>query len=147
MPELNSLDALELMNQKSPGTHLLFLAMHDDEGYLHEALARGESGYVLKQAAEEQLLNANRIVHQGGTYLHEKHRSMLFDEKSHNKAPEQSSSGDQYLLRLIGNQRGEVRILGYEGGEAALISQNTGPTTANPREPGNQFSILQGNQV
>jgi two-component system response regulator NreC len=58
---------------------VLMLTMHDDEGYLREALAAGGSGYVLKRAADIELLSAIRAVFRGGTYLHAAHTRVLFE--------------------------------------------------------------------
>lgn len=82
MPETNGLEMLQEMLRISPSSRFLILTMHDDEGYLRKALSAGAAGYVLKQAANTELLSAIRVVHQGGTYLHQEHRSILFDAKA-----------------------------------------------------------------
>lgn len=82
MPETNGLEMLQEMLRISPSSRFLILTMHDDEGYLRKALSAGAAGYVLKQAANTELLSAIRVVHQGGTYLHQEHRSILFDTKA-----------------------------------------------------------------
>jgi two-component system response regulator NreC len=53
-----------------PDTKIIILTMHDDEEYLFHVLKSGASGYVLKNAPDEELLNAIRTVYRGGTYIH-----------------------------------------------------------------------------
>lgn len=79
LPDVNGLAGLAQLQEISPGSRFLILTMHDDEQYLRLALAQGALGYVVKQAANEELLSAIRVVKQGGTYLHPAHRGILFD--------------------------------------------------------------------
>ena len=44
--------------------------MHDDEGYLRQALKAGASGYVLKKAADVELITAIQAVMRGDVYVH-----------------------------------------------------------------------------
>jgi len=77
MPEVGGLEVVRRIREVSPTTRVLILTMHDDEGYLREALAAGGSGYVLKRAADVELLSAIRAVYRGGTYLHHAHARAL----------------------------------------------------------------------
>lgn len=81
LPEVNGLAGLSLLREKSPQSRFLILTMHNDEQYLRLALAQGALGYVVKQAANEELLSAIHVVNQGGTYLHPAHRGILFENK------------------------------------------------------------------
>lgn len=86
MPNCNGLEALKAMDQQAPDSRVLVLTMHDDAEYLREVLACGGAGYLLKQAASEELLTAIRTVHSGGVYLHPQHaRVLLEDSLSQNK--------------------------------------------------------------
>jgi DNA-binding NarL/FixJ family response regulator len=118
MPRLNGLETLRQIRETSPRTRVLILTMHDDEGYLREALKAGSSGYVLKRAADIELLSAIRAVHRGGTYLHAAHTRVLFEDS----APQQRarttrepephlSPREEEVLRLI--------ALGYTSRQAA----------------------------
>jgi len=62
MPGTPSLDAIPTLLEASPGCAVVMLTMHDDYGYAREALAAGAGGYVLKDAAERQLVDAVRAV-------------------------------------------------------------------------------------
>lgn len=68
MPGMNGLETLEKVKKNSPAK-VLMLTMHADEEYLQEALKAGASGYVLKQAADTELLQAIREVAKGEIYL------------------------------------------------------------------------------
>ena len=79
MPKCNGLEALEKLRVQAPGSRVLVLTMHDDVGYLRQVLASGGAGYVLKEAASEELLSAIRAVHAGGIYLHPQHIRVLLE--------------------------------------------------------------------
>jgi two-component system response regulator NreC len=70
MPGLGGLSALGVIREKAPGTKILVLTMHDDEGYLRQVLGAGGSGYVVKKAADMELLAAIRAVKRGEVYVH-----------------------------------------------------------------------------
>ncbi len=69
MPELNGAKATELIKRDCPETKVLALTVHNDQGYLHQLLKAGASGYVLKRAAAHELIQAIRVVAAGDTYL------------------------------------------------------------------------------
>jgi len=70
MPRLGGLNALPAIRDRAPNTRVLVLTMHADEEYLRQALAAGAVGYVLKQAADQELLSAIRAVMRGEVYIH-----------------------------------------------------------------------------
>jgi two-component system response regulator NreC len=69
MPHLNGLKATEKMKQVCPQVKILTLTRHMDDGYLQQILRAGASGYVLKQSASHELLQAIRAIAAGGKYL------------------------------------------------------------------------------
>ncbi len=70
MPQLGGLEVISILKQKSPNTKILILTMHDDPEYLRQALKSGASGYILKKAADFELLSAMRAVMNGEVYIH-----------------------------------------------------------------------------
>jgi two-component system response regulator NreC len=62
MPELDGLEATRRLQRRAPDVRVLILTMHDDPEYLFQALEAGASGYVLKRAAEADLVEAIRTV-------------------------------------------------------------------------------------
>jgi DNA-binding NarL/FixJ family response regulator len=70
MPRLGGLAALSEIHRKAPQTRILVLTMHADDEYLRQCLKAGAAGYVLKQAADQELLLAIRAVMRGEVYIH-----------------------------------------------------------------------------
>lgn len=69
MPELNGIKVTEQLKRSCQKVKVLVLTAHDETGYLRQLLQVGASGYVLKKAAAEELINAIRAVASGGVYL------------------------------------------------------------------------------
>jgi len=81
MPHCNGLEALAQIHDLCPDTKVLVLTMLDDAFYLRKVLASGGAGYVLKQAAGDELLSAIRTVQDGGVFLHPHHALALAGEQ------------------------------------------------------------------
>jgi DNA-binding NarL/FixJ family response regulator len=69
MPDLNGVEATLRVLEAVPNARVVALSMHSDRRFVEGMLAAGASGYVLKDAAFEDLVAAIRTVAQGGTYL------------------------------------------------------------------------------
>src|SRR5712671_1598410 len=69
MPGMNGLVATRKLKQLQPSTAVVTLTRHADDAYLQELLRAGVSGYVLKQSAPAELLQAIRAAAAGGQYL------------------------------------------------------------------------------
>src|SRR3954465_8881099 len=69
MPGMNGLVATRKRKQLQPGVAIVTLTRHADDAYLQELLRAGVSGYVLKQSAPTELLQAIRAAAAGGQYL------------------------------------------------------------------------------
>jgi two-component system, NarL family, response regulator NreC len=69
MPGGSSLEAIPAMSESSPGTAIVVLTMQEDPAFAREALRAGAKGYVLKQAAGTELVQAVRTAAGGGTWL------------------------------------------------------------------------------
>lgn len=61
--------AISELKRVSPKTRVLVLTMHDDPSYLRAALAAGADGYIVKKAADTELLTAIRTVVKGRAYV------------------------------------------------------------------------------
>ncbi len=70
MPRLTGLQAAQEIRANRPDTRVLILSMYDREQYLTQALACGASGYVLKQQADRDIVNASRAALRGETFIH-----------------------------------------------------------------------------
>ena len=69
MPVLNGFDAVRRLRADGSEAKIIFLTMHDDATLLAEAFRCGASGYILKQAAGEELVNAIKQVAHGNNYV------------------------------------------------------------------------------
>ncbi len=120
MPRCNGLEALPRLRQLVPACHVLVLTMHDDVSYLRKVLASGGSGYILKEAAGDELLAAIRAVNGGGIYLHPRHALALANPQpapatpdapdAHSGAKALLSEREIQVLRLmaLGNRNSEI---------------------------------------
>ncbi len=70
MPDLSGLEATRLIKIESPQTQVLILTMHESDEYFFRALQAGASGYVLKKAATQDLIDAARAVARGEAFLY-----------------------------------------------------------------------------
>ncbi len=69
MPGRQSLEAVPEIKEASPATEIVVLTMQDDPAFAREAMQKGVLGYVLKEAAESELVTAVRMAAEGETYL------------------------------------------------------------------------------
>lgn len=70
MPRLDGLEAIRRLQVGAPAVRVLVLTMYDDEGFLRRALEHGASGYILKKAADTELMAAIRAVARGELYVY-----------------------------------------------------------------------------
>ena len=70
MPRMTGLQAAAELSRRRPELKLLMLSMHESEQYLFEALRAGASGYVLKTAADRDLVEAVRAAMRGEPFLY-----------------------------------------------------------------------------
>jgi len=69
MPGTSGIEAIPKLLEASPASKVLVLSMHDDPRYVRDAFAAGASGYVLKEAADAEVVAAIREVAGGGSYV------------------------------------------------------------------------------
>jgi DNA-binding NarL/FixJ family response regulator len=70
MPRLTGIQAARELARRKPDLRILILSMHDNERYFFEALRAGASGYVLKAAADRDLVEACRATMRGESFLY-----------------------------------------------------------------------------
>jgi two-component system, NarL family, response regulator NreC len=69
MQQLNGIEATQQIVSKYPGIRVVILSMHADESYVLGALKAGARGYLVKESAEADLMNAIRTVHSGKAFF------------------------------------------------------------------------------
>jgi two-component system, NarL family, response regulator NreC len=77
MPDLNGIEATRHVKRLLPDVRVLVLTMHENEEYLFQVLRAGASGYMLKEAADTELISAIRIINNGSFYLSSSAQSMM----------------------------------------------------------------------
>jgi DNA-binding NarL/FixJ family response regulator len=70
MPRLTGLQVARELHRRRPDLHILMLSVHDNEQYFFEALKAGASGYVLKSAANRDLIEACRATMRGEPFIY-----------------------------------------------------------------------------
>src|SRR5215831_7377278 len=89
MPGMNGLTATRALKERQPNIVIVTLTRHGDDAYVQELLRAGVSGYVLKQSAPAELLQAIRAAAAGGQYL-------------------DSALTSRVTARLLGRERGRT---------------------------------------
>ncbi len=80
MPRMGGIEAAERITAALPHTAVVILSMHSDEGYVLRALKVGAKGYLLKDSAEGDLIEAIKAVHQGKTFFSAEISRMLMED-------------------------------------------------------------------
>jgi len=113
MPGTDGLEATRRLKRRQPQVRVIVLTMHEDEEFLRQVLAAGGSGYMLKKAAESELLSAIRAVHRGEAFSHPSLTRVLIegylrqaDAHGHKQEPVSPAPGnltarEVEVLRLI----------------------------------------------
>ena len=107
MPHVNGLEAASQMLQTQPDLKIVMLSMYSNEEYVLQALRAGASGYLLKDAATDELGSALEAVNRGETYLSQKISRQAVEQRLQNQEP----SGALALDELSGRQREILQFL------------------------------------
>jgi two-component system, NarL family, response regulator NreC len=70
MPGESGIEVLPKLRHEAPDAKVLVLSMQDDPRYVREAFSAGANGYVLKEAADNEVVQAVREIAAGGSYVH-----------------------------------------------------------------------------
>jgi two-component system response regulator NreC len=104
MPGKSGIEAIPGLLQAVPTTTVLVLSMQDDPHYVREAFAAGAAGYVLKEAADTEVVDAVRTVAGGEKYLHSALGARLLTaelEESKKADADPLSDREHAVLRLL----------------------------------------------
>ena len=137
MPDGSSLPAIPKMLSDSPSTNIVVLTMQEDPAFAREALQAGARGYVLKEAADSELVEAVRMAAEGRTYLHpELGAKIAAEPQTPAGPPDDLTEREVDILRLIAlghtnNEIAEQLFLSVRTVEShrARVQQKTGLTT------------------
>jgi DNA-binding NarL/FixJ family response regulator len=104
MPEKGGIEGMPAVLQAVPEARVLVLSMQDDPRYVREAFAAGASGYVLKEAADAEVVDAVREVANGGRYVHPALGARLVAAEAEERAEAEQdplSDREHEVLRLL----------------------------------------------
>jgi DNA-binding NarL/FixJ family response regulator len=104
MPDQSGLDVIPTLLHERPEAKVLVLSMQDDPQYVRQAFAAGASGYVLKEAADTEVVAAVREVAKGGRYVHPElgARLVAAETEAARRAEEDPlSEREREVLRLL----------------------------------------------
>jgi two-component system response regulator NreC len=102
MPGDPSLPAIPKLREESPHTEIVVLTMQGDPAFAREALRAGAKGYVLKEAANSELVQAVRMAAAGRTYLHpELGAKLAVEPPPVSGPPDDLTERELEVLRLI----------------------------------------------
>ncbi|HUL74947.1 MAG TPA: response regulator transcription factor [Vicinamibacterales bacterium] len=127
MPQLNGLDATEQLTRRLPNARILMLSMYADEAYVTRAVRAGALGYLTKDAADTDLVQAVTAVSEGKSYFSPPAAKVLLDdyvrqlnERGLSDRYDTLSEREREVFQLIAEGRSNKEI-------AALL--NISPTT------------------
>ncbi len=119
MPNLGGIEAAERIAAASPQTRIVILSMHSDEGYVLRALKAGVKGYLLKDSAEGDLVEAIKAVHQGKAFFSPDISRMMVEDymrEIRNRRVEDSyellTSREREILQLLAEGKSNKDIAG-----------------------------------
>ena len=116
MPELNGIDAAQIIHETSPEIGIVILSIHSDLEHIFRALQAGAQGYLLKESAGSEVISAVRSVHLGRRYLSPSIRDAVTEAHLQNRQV-------QSPLDLLSMREREVLQLTVEGHSSAAIGE------------------------
>jgi DNA-binding NarL/FixJ family response regulator len=100
MPDKDGIEVIRTLKEEGKTCAILVLTVHEDDALLREAVRLGASGYILKHAAESELISAIHSVYRGELYIHPKMiRSLLQPESS--TTMQEESTLERLTLREV----------------------------------------------
>lgn len=111
MPDKNGLDLLLEIKQQYPGLPCLLLSMHPEDQFALRALKLGASGYLTKESAPQELLNALKKIVRGGRYISQSLAEKLaFPEENNRPQPELLSEREYQVLKMLASGKTSTEI-------------------------------------
>ena len=116
MPELNGVDATKILKKTVPATKTIILSMYATKEHIFRALQAGAQGYLLKNSAGAELVNAIRAVHNGQRYLGQKIPESMVEDYKYNRAAVSPlnalSPREREVLQLVAEGHSSAQVAG-----------------------------------
>ena len=157
MPGGSSLEAIPQIREQAPMTAIVVLTMQNDPAFARQALQSGAAGFVLKEAADDELLEAIRQASNGGTYLNPTLGARLaaappepagppddLSEREVGPAPDRAGAHEQRDREHAAPQRADRRVASraHPAEDAALVARGARALRARARPGGAVMEIV-----
>lgn len=119
MPGLSGIEAIYHIKDSSPDTKVVILSMHSTPEHIFHALKAGAQGYLLKDSAVEEIIEAVRSVKLGRRYICQKVQELMIDDYM----ADESSNREKILIAGLSSREKEVLCFVTEGRTSAEIAQ------------------------
>ena len=116
MPELNGIEATELILKRAPQVKIVILSMYSNHERVWRAFQAGARAYVLKKAAAKEVVDAVRSVREGGRFVSQGIAQVVIEDFLRNQPPTST-------LDLLSSRERQVLQLLVEGKSSAVIAQ------------------------
>lgn len=104
MPRMTGVQAAREIRSQDPSVQVLLMSMHEDDDYFFDGLEAGASGYVLKRAADTDLIDAIRTVADGRTFISNRNQQALmkkWSEKGRSEPRDALTPRELEVVKLI----------------------------------------------
>jgi len=119
MPGLNGIEASMQIREQCPATEVIILSMHSTSEHVYRALQVGARGYLIKESAPPQVVDAVRAVHRGERFL----SPSIVDTMADDWVQQRSTTGAEGPLARLSAREREVLQLVVEGHSSAEIAR------------------------
>lgn len=116
MPEKNGLELIRYIKEELPDTKVIVLTMHNDRATVSEIMMAEAEGYLLKNSAREEFINAIQRVHNGSTHYSNEIMSIILDSYKFEKKIETNkeilklTNREKEILKLIADEKSSDEI-------------------------------------
>ena len=113
MPQMNGIEAAREIRDRVPRARVIILSMHSSAEVVFHALEAGAAGYLLKESAAKEIIDAVRAVHAGRRYLGRKVAEMVADNVGRASAASPLASlskRERQVLQLVAEGHSSTRI-------------------------------------
>ena len=118
MPELSGIDATQQIRERCPSVQVVILSMRATTEHIHRALRAGARGYLLKESAGKEVVEAIRAVHGGHRYLSERIADTVMDDY----VGQPTALPDESPIERLSPREREVLQFVVEGKSSAEIA-------------------------
>ena len=110
MPGLSGFEATRQIRESHPQIHVLALTVHDSEAYVFQMLQAGATGYIVKRAPAEEVIQAVKRTHRGESVLHPSVAKLLIKDYL-----SRAESGEETSYDTLSDREREILKLIAEG--------------------------------